>query len=193
MKKRDIILDFTSLLDVTLIIIFFFVIFSRLESDETRQQLETKMQELSQAVEQAEAREQEANEMLELLEKDIEFVREGSPRQASNLVEILNYGKSGNVKAILVKKDDMWYLRIICHETLVSDCLVDSIGADEVIEALTTIGYSELDTILCDFVYDGSQPGTATAYRKVKDALQIVKKSFSCLYYSETDISIGED
>lgn len=33
MKKRQIILDFTSLLDVIMIILFFFIIFSNLETD----------------------------------------------------------------------------------------------------------------------------------------------------------------
>ena len=37
MKKRDVILDFTSLLDVTLIVIFFFVIFSHLDTEDTGQ------------------------------------------------------------------------------------------------------------------------------------------------------------
>ena len=36
MKKRDVILDFTSLLDVTLIVIFFFVLFSHLDSEENK-------------------------------------------------------------------------------------------------------------------------------------------------------------
>ena len=36
MKKRNVILDFTSLLDVTLIVIFFFVMFSYLDIKENR-------------------------------------------------------------------------------------------------------------------------------------------------------------
>ena len=34
MKKRDIILDFTSLLDVIMIILFFFVLYSKIDTDE---------------------------------------------------------------------------------------------------------------------------------------------------------------
>ena len=42
MKKRQIILDFTSLLDVIMIILFFFIIFSNLETDNLRKDLEDK-------------------------------------------------------------------------------------------------------------------------------------------------------
>ena len=40
MKKRQIILDFTSLLDVIMIILFFFIIFSSLETDNLKKDLE---------------------------------------------------------------------------------------------------------------------------------------------------------
>ena len=42
MKKKDILLDFTSLLDVTLILIFFFVIFSHLDNVQSTAQIEDK-------------------------------------------------------------------------------------------------------------------------------------------------------
>ena len=61
MKKRDVILDFTSLLDVTLIVIFFFVIFSHLDTEDNRAKTEAKVAELETAIEEAEEREAAAS------------------------------------------------------------------------------------------------------------------------------------
>ena len=55
MKKRQIILDFTSLLDVIMIILFFFIIFSSLETDNLKKDLEDKQQQVSAELEEAKA------------------------------------------------------------------------------------------------------------------------------------------
>ena len=41
MNKREIILDFTSLLDVIMIILFFFILFSHLETEDAKTALQT--------------------------------------------------------------------------------------------------------------------------------------------------------
>ena len=53
MKKRQINLDFTSLLDVIMIILFFFIIFSSLETDNLKKDLEDKQQQVSAELEEA--------------------------------------------------------------------------------------------------------------------------------------------
>ena len=47
MKKKLIFLDFTSLLDVIMIILFFFIIFSKIETDEYRQGLEEQQNQIA--------------------------------------------------------------------------------------------------------------------------------------------------
>ena len=42
-----------------------------------------------------------------------------------------------------------------------------------------------------DFVFDGSLPGTASAYRKVKKGIEDVSNEYKYFYSSETDLSIG--
>lgn len=56
MKKRQINLDFTSLLDVIMIILFFFIIFSSLETDSLKKDLEDKQQQVSAELEEAKAK-----------------------------------------------------------------------------------------------------------------------------------------
>ncbi|MGO5020539.1 hypothetical protein ACTQ32_12145 [Roseburia faecis] len=74
MRKRDIVLDFTSLLDVTLIVIFFFVLFSHLDEQENKARTESKVQELEVAIQEAEDRESEADKLIEQLENEIAIV-----------------------------------------------------------------------------------------------------------------------
>ena len=61
MKKRQIILDFTSLLDVIMIILFFFIIFSSLETDNLKKDLEDKQQQVSAELEEAKAKNDKAD------------------------------------------------------------------------------------------------------------------------------------
>lgn len=193
MKKRDVILDFTSLLDVTLIVIFFFVIFSHLDTEDNRAKTEAKVAELETAIEEAEEREASAEELIAQLEKEIDIVRDSSERQASNIVEMLEYGKSGNIKIILLMQDDGWIIRVNCKEEVLAEISSDADVGTKLKEAIKKAGYNEKDTIFCDFVFNGSQPGTASAYRKITKGLDDVEGIYRYLYYSETDLSIGEE
>ena len=94
MKKRDIILDFTSLLDVTLIVIFFFVLFSHLDGQANKARTDEKIQELETAVQQAETREAKALELEEKLQKEIATVKESNKRQGSNINELISFIRS---------------------------------------------------------------------------------------------------
>lgn len=191
MKKRDVILDFTSLLDVTLIVIFFFVLFSHLDSQENKNRTDTKIQELEIAVQNAEAREEEANELAKQLESEISIVKEYSDRQASNVSEMLEFNRSENVKIILDMNSDDWSVRVIKGDSVISTVIgSDDIGV-ELKKALVDAGYDNTKTIFCDFVFDGSLPGTASAYRKVKKGIEDVSNEYKYFYSSETDLSIG--
>lgn len=192
MKKREIILDFTSLLDVTLIIIFFFVIFSHFDSEDKKAQTENKIAELQTAIEEAEDREATADKLISQLEKDLEIVRNSSERRAENVEEMLAYAQSGNIKALLIMQENNWIIRIISQESVISEIdFQDDIGT-ELSKAIEKAGYKKEDTIFCDFVFDGSLPGTASAYRSITKGFDMVKKEYQYLYYSETDLSIGE-
>lgn len=191
MKKRDVILDFTSLLDVTLIVIFFFILFSHMDSQENKARTDEKVYELETAIQEAEERKQVADKLAIQLEEEIAIVRRASERQASNINEMLEYNRSENVKIILDMNSASWSVRIIHGGEAISTVYGgDAMGA-ELISVFKTIGYDNSKTIFCDFIFDGSLPGTASAYRKIKKGLDDVLDEYSYLYISETDLSIG--
>lgn len=191
MKKRDVILDFTSLLDVTLIVIFFFVLFSHLDSQENKARTDAKVQEMEVAIQEAEDREAEADALAKQLENEISIVKEYSNRQASNVSEMLEFNRSENIKIILDMNADNWSARVIKGDLVISTVMgSDNIGID-LKKALVDAGYDNTKTIFCDFVFDGSLPGTASAYRQIKKGIEDVSKEYKYFYSSETDLSIG--
>lgn len=192
MKKRDVILDFTSLLDVTLIVIFFFVLFSHLDEQENKARTDAKVQEMQVAIQEAEDRESDANELVNQLEEELGIVQEYSDRQASNVSEMLEFNKSENIKIILDMDTSSWSVRVIKADTVIAVIDgKDNIG-DDVMNALSAAGYDNSKTIFCDLVFDGSLPGTASAYRNIIRSMHDVTKEYRYMYISETDLSIGE-
>lgn len=191
MKKRDLILDFTSLLDVTLIVIFFFVLFSHLDSQENKARTDEKIQEYEVAIQEAEDREAIADGLFAQLEEELEIVRTSDERRANNVSEILEYNRNENLKIILDMKESSWGIRIIRKEEVIAYIeKSNSIGSD-IIKAMEDSGYGVDQTIFCDFVFDGSEPGTASAYRMISSGLSEASAQYKYLYISETDLSVG--
>ena len=193
MKKRDILLDFTSLLDVTLIIIFFFVLFSHLDSEQNRAETEAKTKELETAIQVAEERETEADALIAQLEENLAIVESSNERQSSNVKEMIEYSNSGNIKLILVIEEDDMLLRVNCKEEVVAEIPVGDDMNVPLETAIQSAGYSTDDTLFCDFVFDGNVANSAYAYRKVTKAIETIRKDYKFLYFSETDLSVGEE
>ncbi|MBR2936875.1 MAG: biopolymer transporter ExbD [Oscillospiraceae bacterium] len=186
MKRKDVLLDFTPLLDVTLILLFFFLLFSTFEVEEAKIKLNNQ-------IEAAEQQMQEANSLAEQLKEDLEIVENASNRQASNIEALLEFNRSANVKLILSMKGGNATVKISQGDTIIATTTPDGDLAGIICTALKNAGYTENDTVLCEFILNGSEPGTKIAYQKIKQNLMYVKADFNYFYYSETDISIGED
>ena len=75
MKKKDIVLDFTSLLDVTLIVIFFFVLFSNLEEQENKNLMKKRIDELEVATQNAKNKEAIADELIKQFEEEMDILK----------------------------------------------------------------------------------------------------------------------
>ena len=193
MKKKDILLDFTSLLDVTLILIFFFVIFSHFDNAQSTAQLEDKKSQLQSQINDASERESQAQELKEQLEYEIGIVQNADDRAKDNVEEILEFTKGTNLKLILEMQDGKWTLVVSSKNEVISRIAAGDDVEARLADALESSDYAYGDTILCDFVYNGSQAGTVSAYRKITKAMEAIQEEYKYLYYSETDLSVGEE
>lgn len=186
MKTKDILLDFTSLLDIVLLILFFFILFSHMETEEKLAEADAKMNEANNVLEDAE-------NTYEQLQEELELIQNADDRQAANLSALLEYQRGDNVKLILQMQDTDWSIHVVRAEKSIADIdKADNIG-EALIAALESVGYNERSSLFCEFVYDGTESGTASAYRKVKKGIEEAKATFEYLYFSETDISIGRE
>lgn len=202
MKKKDIFLDFTSLLDVTLIVIFFFVIFNNLDNQANKEVMDSRVKELESiteqkileleaAIEDAGYSKAEAEKIISEYKNDLEVVKEANNRLAANLSEINNFQNSKNIKLVLDARNKQWSVKVIIGDELITTVIEGDSFYEDFEEAFAMAGYSEDDTIFCDFIFDGNAASTNRAVDRVQRGLTKVKGRYTHLYTSVTDISIG--
>ena len=204
MNKREIILDFTSLLDVIMIILFFFIIFSHLETEDAKlasqaaqqnaiereEQAEQKLEEADRLLEEAERKEQQATEKLN--EADL-----AGKRQGENVEGIVEFSRNLNIRVYLKMTDggSSWSLLVCKGEQQIAEIPKEKVNimAQAFVNALSDIGCEKDDTLLCVYVYDAAQAGTASADRDVQRVFDAVKGQYQHFFYSELDTSLFEE
>lgn len=186
MKKRQIILDFTSLLDVIMIILFFFIIFSSLETDNLKKDLEDKQQQVSAELEEAKAKNDKADKRLEEADSAVD-------RSGENTDAIMDFSENKNLKLHLdMSGENGWTLKFAKGEEIVKEIPKSdiSIMTDEVRELFKEQGYTADNTILIEFSYDATESGTTSAYLDTMKIINTMKSEYTHLFYSETDVSV---
>ena len=190
MKNRDILIDFTSLLDVTLIIIFFFIMFSSFETDTEKKKA---VSEAQQTLAEAESKLEEANELHKQADEALAELAKADERGAENIDAILDFSQNKNLKLNLKKNIDNWALEVFQNTELLKnlECSSQNELENSFKELLTAKSITNNDTILCEFFFNASEPGSHKAYETVAKVFESLRKSgYEHLYYSETDLSI---
>ena len=200
MKKRQINLDFTSLLDVIMIILFFFIIFSNLETDNLRKDLEDKQQQVSSELEEAKAKNDKADELLgeaqeknEQADKRMEEANSAVDRSGDNADAIMDFSENKNLKLHLdMSGESGWTLKFAKGEEIIKEVPKADISemTDEVRALFAEQGYTADNTILIEFSYDATENGTTSAYLDTMKIITAMKNEYEHLFYSETDVSV---
>lgn len=186
MKKRDIILDFTPLLDIVLTMIFFFVMFCNTDSESYKQKAEQAQKQTEQAKteqEQAQLAQQQADRLLA-------EIAESNSRMAANIVGINSFSTGRNVVMKLIMNDSGWQISLTVNG---AEQTIEQGDSQQIFErlrqALEQNGHSSDDTILCEFVYDGSKGGSAAAYREIYSALEKMQSEYDHFFFSLLECS----
>lgn len=204
MNKREIILDFTSLLDVIMIILFFFILFSHLETEDAKLALEAAQQNAAQREEEADKKLEDANKLFEEAEKKEQEADEklseaelAGDRQGENVEGINDFSRNMNVRVKLKMANGGgdWSLLVFKGEQQITEIPKGEIGSmsQEFLKALSDMGCTEEDTLLCVYVYDAAQAGTASADRNIQRVFDEIKKKYRHFFYSELDTSLFEE
>ena len=194
-RKRDIILDFTSLLDVIMIILFFFILFSHFETIEAKSQMAEAEAAAESASLAADKRKEEAEQQLKMAEEAekraqqaYERLEAAGQREAANYDAFQEFEAGENLRIELFMKAEGWTLGIMKGEYAGAvhsgEPLVPALRS-----TLSAAGCTPEKTMLCTFSFDASSPGTKAAYDSISAAFTELRKEYTHLYISESDES----
>lgn len=195
-RARDILLDFTTLLDIMMLIMFFFVLFSHLdteramgEAEQVRKEASAQMELADSMIDDAARTEREALARAERAEEAERRYREADSRHASDIAAIGAFADGQNLKLTLLQDDADWALRVQMgdSELLLEAGTVNRTRLGNVLR--TEMHCMPTDTLLCILLYDGGAPGSRSAYNTVHTVMTALREDFPHLYVSETDIS----
>ncbi len=177
MNNKDIILDFTSLLDVILIILFFFIMFSSMESDT---KTKTAMAEAQAISDEAEYKLAEAEELKAQAEQELAELMDANERQGQDISAIFEFSKGQNFKFLLKPDGKSWTVYVKKGDELQTKI-------EQLVEAA---GVSADDTFLCELIYDASLAGSRNSYRVISGVFDRLKVKYTHFFLSETDTSV---
>lgn len=192
MRKRELILDFTSLMDIFMIILFFFIIFSHLETQQAvsdsrsaEQAAQEQLAEAKDTMSEAEQLAQEAQARLERVDELLSELQQADGRTGENLAAITAFGE-GQILRMRLKMDGSdWSLSVTRGDSRVYS--MQSGGDLPLTEILALAGYQPEDTVLCEFIYDSSQDGTYSAHKQVTSLIADARQTYTHLFCSEVD------
>ena len=196
MKMREIILDFTSLLDVIMIILFWFILNYQSETTRVREQAKAAEQTAVQMQADAEKRREEADELMQTASDELEALAEVNERQASILSAVKEFRQGRNLNLKLVNRTSYWYLDVSIGEDEPLGRIYDDeekrIGL-ELNRMLSEAGFSPDYTIFCVFSYDSSSPDSRSAYNSVTRELKQMMLGNNQFSYTQIDRAIPEE
>ena len=206
-KKKDLILDFTSLLDVVMLLLFFFILFSRFDVKNAQTAADDAKAEAAAqiALAEAEAREKteeakkskaryddlikENTELQERLEHNIRIVDQVTSQEAD---EIVAFNSGNNLKLILTEADTAkipMTLKAVLDQKVIGECHVteeedgedyraDDITPEKLIGWMTSGGIRKDSVIMCDFVYSSRSSRSSEAYDKISLILDSLRSEY---------------
>ena len=195
MKRNRIFLDFTSLLDITMIILFWFLINFKNTADAIKTEAsEQSAQALSYAAELEEDRKEfelEKEEWRKEADSEMERIREADEIAAENAQALMDF-QDGAV--IIIKLDiesrKKWTVTVKNGSSKLGEISSDT-SADltaELIGILDSAGFKSDDVIIGILMYDSSDTGSYFK-SEFEDSINEVHKEYKQFYCSSINIS----
>ena len=197
MKIREIILDFTSLLDIFMLILFFFILFSHFEVEEAKETANQVLEEAAAVSESLEGQFQQAEEKLQQVEDELALLEEVSHGKAVDMTALMEISRGTMIQSRLNMNasGDSWELSLkrLDDKTKKEISLASLTEQDNLSKELSVIlinqHYDTEDKIPFLFLYDGTQIGSEAACNAVNAAFREVRQTYPHFYCMQLDIS----
>lgn len=187
-NKREVILDFTSLLDVIMLILFFFVIFAQIDSSNAVNAVESANQIMQ------EANDSQAN--ADAMMADAEQMQDYAMAVVSNSTS--DFDKAIQLQLDLKLENEKWKIDIT--ESGKKEIL-DSIEnvrerkpeelAEEFDKFISSYSYSTSDAILINLVYGSDIAGSRKSKEHSDEMIRLLRDKYNYQYLFSTTVDIS--
>ena len=193
--KRKISLDFTSLLDITMIILFFFLINFKFSVDDIKAEANGQMEAAALQSERLEADKQKLEEEKEdwrrQADAELEKIREADEKAADNAEALLNF-KNGDIINIDFDINDryQWEMTVSRGEAVlgVISSSDEADIKDEIVTLLNRERFNKDDVIIGVFKYNKKSYGSRFAENIFKEVKE-VEYNFTNFYLAKSAYS----
>ena len=193
--KRKISLDFTSLLDITMIILFFFLINFKFSVDDIKAEANGQMEAAALQSERLEADKQKLEEEKEdwrrQADAELEKIREADEKAADNAEALLNF-KNGDIINIDFDINDryQWKMTVSRGEAVlgVISSSDEADIKDEIVTLLNRERFNKDDVIIGVFKYNKKSYGSRFAENIFKEVKE-VEYNFTNFYLAKSAYS----
>lgn len=204
MRKKEVVLDFTSLLDVILIILFFFILYSSFNIKESEARVEKERIAYEEKIGALEAERSQINdERIRMQARETELneewdrIRALDEKAVQNQQALIEFNNGGMLSFNLQKEDasDDWELRAIRKESITKEESVVGVISpgenlfDAIILVFDKAGFAEDDVIIVTFTYNGNVIGTNRLYTEIMKAFREVQAARNNVYLNAINIS----
>jgi hypothetical protein len=196
-KNRDVILDFTSLLDIILIILFFFILYTAFNVEKAELRAETARSEYEDMSAALEAEKARLGEEQTRLQAEWDRVLALDENAARNQQALIAFNNGAMLSFNLQKEDgsDAWRLSATRKESAAAEEV--RVGAilpgDDLCRSILGIidaaGFAEDDVVIVTFTYNGNVIGTHRLYVEIMKAFRDVQAVRKNVYLTAINTS----
>jgi hypothetical protein len=196
-KNRDVILDFTSLLDIILIILFFFILYTAFNVEKAELRAETARSEYEDMSAALEAEKARLGEEQTRLQAEWDRVLALDENAARNQQALIAFNNGAMLSFNLQKEDgsDAWRLSAVrrreagAEEETVGEIRPGDELKSSILGLIEAAGFAEDDVLIVTFTYNGNVIGSHRLYVEIMKAFQAVQAERKNVYLNAVNTS----
>lgn len=208
-SKREIILDFTPLLDVMMLIIFFFILFANTnyqnKIEEANANAQSKIEEAEEAKEEAQSKIDTYNEKIEELEEELNALDSAGNTNGEAIDSLYKYKQDLFLRLKLKKEEKsvgeaskkIWNIHVYYDNNeigIINDINEHSIEkcSNEFLKILSDNKFNKDENLICELIINTSEGGSLESYVYTSEILKRIEKDYKYLFVPQTPIDTDE-
>lgn len=207
-SKREIILDFTPLLDVMMLILFFFILFANTnyqnKIEEANANAQSKIEEAEEAKEEAQSKIDTYNEKIEELE-ELNALDSAGNTNGEAIDSLYKYKQDLFLRLKLKKEEKsvgeaskkIWNIHVYYDNNeigIINDINEHSIEkcSNEFLKILSDNKFNKDENLICELIINTSEGGSLESYVYTSEILKRIEKDYKYLFVPQTPIDTDE-